>query len=401
MKALNYISNNKTIWYLLMVLISLIVTFQNLILGENHYWGGVYTFYNNYIIFKNSFFYLISEQNPYDYHLDKYADLFKYSPTFALFMGLFYYLPDWLGLSLWNLLNGLILLYAITTIPGFSNKKMLYLLLFVIIELVLSLQNCQTNSLLAGLTILSFTSMEKGNTSAAAFYICCGVFIKVFLIAACLLFLFYPNKLRSVLYLLIWSTLFLLLPAILIGFDNLFKLYTYWLKTINGDVNDTIALYKVGESYSVYRFFDVLAGSKVNKTYVISVGLLLFLFPLIQFKKYTTFSFRLAFLCLTLIWIVIFNHKAESPSYIIAMTGIGLWCLSQENNRFAIIVLFINLLFTSLFFTDLVPQFLKNNADKAIIKTFMPSITFLLIVFNLYTNHTSNDTYKEENLKNE
>lgn len=384
MKIFNYITNNKVVWYALVVLLAVIVTLQNILLGENHYWGGVYTFYNNYVIFKNSFFYLIDNQNIYDYHLGRYADLFKYSPTFALFMGLFYYLPDWLGLSLWNLFNGLVFLFAITTLPNFSNKKTFYLLLFVLIELVLSLQNCQTNSLLAGLTILSFTSMEKGNVGRAAFYICCGIFIKIFIVVACLFFLFYPKKARFILFMLLWSGIFFLLPAIVIGIPSLIQLYKNWIFVIDGDRSNTIELYKVGENYSIYGFFEILMGTKVNKSIILIAGIILLLSPLLLIKKYKFYDFRMNFLSLLLIWMVIFNHKAESPSYVIAITGIGIWCLSKEKSKAILILLFATLFFTSLFFTDLVPLSLRQNFNKPSIKIFMSLIVFLTILTDLF-----------------
>ncbi|MBK7668909.1 MAG: DUF2029 domain-containing protein [Sphingobacteriaceae bacterium] len=298
-------------------------------------------------------------------------------------MGLFYYLSDWLGLSLWNLLNGLVFLYAITTLPGFTNKKTLYLLLFVIVELVLSIQNCQTNSLLAGFTILAFTSLEKGNAGKAAFYICCGIFIKIFAIVACLLFLFYPKKPRFILFMLLWSTVFFLLPAIVIGIPNLIYQYKNWISVINGDLSGNIALYKVGENFSLYGFLEILIGTSINKTIVLVCGIVMLLSPLAFIKKYKFYNFRMAFLCLILIWMVIFNHKAESPSYIIAITGIGIWCLSKENSKLALILLFSSLFFTSLFFTDLVPIALKQNLSKPLIKACMSCVVLLVIAIEL------------------
>jgi hypothetical protein len=392
MKVFNYITNNKVVWYALIVLLAVAVTVQNILLGENHYWGGVYTFYNNYVIFKSSFFYLIDNQNLYEYHFGKYADLFKYSPTFALFMGLFYYLPDWLGLSLWNIFNGLVFLFAITTLPNFSNKKTFYLLLFVIIELVLSLQNCQTNSLIAGLAILSFTSMEKGNVGRAAFYICCGIFIKIFIVVACLFFLFYPNKVRFILFMLLWSGILFLLPAIVIGIPNLIQLYTNWIFMIDNDRSNTIALYKVGENFSIYPFLEILIGTKVNKTITLIGGIILLLSPLVFIKKYRYFDFRMKFLCLLLIWMVIFNHKAESPSYVIAMAGIGIWCLSKEKSKAALVLLFVTLFFTSLFFTDLVPPSFKQNFNKPSIKIFMSFVVFLIILADLLIPKNKSET---------
>src|ERR1700688_1098158 len=61
-------------------------------LGEKVYHG-----YNNYILFKNSFFHLIQGKDLYISYPDEQWDLYKYSPTFSLFFGFFSFLPDFIG----------------------------------------------------------------------------------------------------------------------------------------------------------------------------------------------------------------------------------------------------------------------------------------------------------------
>jgi len=90
----------KKQWSLLVAyaLVALIATLQE-------YHGGAkrfpaqkndrdYTYYNNYVIFKQSFAHLRSGSDLYGYHLQEHWDLYKYSPTFALFFGVFAWLPD-------------------------------------------------------------------------------------------------------------------------------------------------------------------------------------------------------------------------------------------------------------------------------------------------------------------
>src|SRR5580658_9739822 len=49
----------------------------------NLFIGTHQTYYNNYVIFKYSFFHLIDGKNLYGIYPDDHWDLFKYSPTFA------------------------------------------------------------------------------------------------------------------------------------------------------------------------------------------------------------------------------------------------------------------------------------------------------------------------------
>ena len=66
-------------------------------------------------------------------------------------------------------------------------------------------------------------------------------------------------------------------------------------------------------------------GVDVNKWVVVALGALVFQFPLARMEMYKPYTFRLLTLSSVLIWVVIFNHKAESPTFIIAMTGAA-WC---------------------------------------------------------------------------
>jgi len=81
----------------LYLLVAIAVSLQKYFLGEEHY--------GNYLIFKNSFLHLIRSQDLYVLYPELKIDLFKYSPTFALLFFPFAYLPDALGMVLWNLLS--------------------------------------------------------------------------------------------------------------------------------------------------------------------------------------------------------------------------------------------------------------------------------------------------------
>jgi hypothetical protein len=57
-----------------------------------------------------------------------------------------------------------------------------------------------------------------------------------------------------------------------------------------------------------------------------------------------------------LIWVIIFNHKAESPTYIIAVTGVGIWYFANTGYRSYRARIWHNLTLTAVFvFTCLSP----------------------------------------------
>ena len=141
-------------WALLVVyaIFAIVASVQLVLVGPHIFEGHTYTDYNNYIIFKQSFSHLIQGDNIYRLYPNEQWDLYKYSPTFALFMGLLAHLPDMVGLSIWNLLNALTLFAAIQILPFKRNIQSL-LLWFVLLELLTSMQNAQSNGLMAGLMI--------------------------------------------------------------------------------------------------------------------------------------------------------------------------------------------------------------------------------------------------------
>jgi hypothetical protein len=332
----------------------LIVTLQGALHGTKTYEeGGIeYTKYNNYVIFKQSYFHLIENKDLYQLYPQEHWDLYKYSPTFSLFMGLLAYLPDFLGLLIWNLLNAFVLFFALWKLPFSSDKKRIWAFLFLVIELVTSLQNAQSNGLMAGLIILAFVYLEKKNIALATLCIVATIFIKLFGIVAFALFLFYPNKLKSALYTLGWILLLAVLPLILISPEQLTFLYKSWGNLLQNDHSNSIG-------FSVSGWLFTWFGLNL-KTVSLVVGTLLFCVPFIHYKYFNEVRFRLLYLASILLWIVIFNHKAESPTFVIAVTGVAIWFFTQEFNKLNFSFLILALLFTVLAATDLFPKFIRD-----------------------------------------
>jgi len=81
-----------------------------------------------------------------------------------------------------------------------------------------------------------------------------------------------------------------------------------------------------------------------------------------------------------LIWIVIFNQSTESPTYIIAVTGVVIGCCTmplQPQWRYGL--LFFTLVFTSLAPTDLVPKFINQYAIALHIKACACAIVLVFL----------------------
>ncbi|MBS1949412.1 MAG: hypothetical protein OJF59_000411 [Cytophagales bacterium] len=356
-----------------------------LIASIQQYFGGekklndqlpAYTHYNNYIIFKQSFFHLKQAADLYAPYTAEQYDLYKYSPTFALLFSFFAYLPDGLGLLLWNVLNAFALFFGVRMLPLTIQQKN-GVLLFALVEMLTSLQNAQSNALIAGLLVFAFALMEEKRFFLACVCISLTVFIKLFGIFAFALCLMYPQRWRMVGYSIGIIIMLALLPLCLIEFHSLISCYHSWWRLLQSDyVPNSLSL-----TGAIRAWFKV----DVSKNAVLLLGLLLFAVPFIRIKQFAFLNYRLIVFSTILVWMIAFNHKAESPTFIIAITGIGLWywvsSLPEKPKR---ILAAFALIFTSLSTTDLFPNFIQDNYfDVFSVKAIAPIAIYLGMLYEL------------------
>ncbi len=195
---LNLFKKNKTLAFYILIFttIALGVSFHNYLSGVKEIGGGEYTHYNNYIIFKNSHFNLKNNSDLYS-HYNSQWDLYKYSPTFAFLMGGMVYFPTILGLSVWNIINTILLILGIWHLPKIDFKSKRWMLVLISIELITSIQNSQSNGLIAALLIWTFIFLEKANAWKANICLALSVFIKIFGVVLLPIYLFYKFRVKA------------------------------------------------------------------------------------------------------------------------------------------------------------------------------------------------------------
>ncbi len=350
-------------WFVFLVymLLTLGATLQSYFGNPTSFNNLEYTAYNNYLIFKQSFYHLIEGKDLFILYPQEHWDLYKYSPTFSLMMAPLAILPDVIGLFFWNLLNALVLLFGInklqlpTRFKGVDSSRIhSFILLFVGLELMTSLQNEQSNGLLAGLIILAFVFLEKEKIWLGTLCIALTFYIKIFGIVAFALFLVYPQKGKFILSSAVWMIVLGLLPAVFVGIDQLIFLYESWGRMLGAD-------HAASYGYSVMGWLQSWFGLEVSKNVIVLLGVMLFCLPLLKFRSYSNYEFRWRLLVSILIWVVIFNHKAESPTFVIAMSGVGIWYFFSEKTRVNLALVVLAFVFTSLSPTDLFPRFLREE----------------------------------------
>ncbi len=384
------ILSNKWVFISLYALFAIFASIQSLTVGQKTFseGGGVYSEYNNYTIFERSFHHLKDHKDLYILYPEEQWDLYKYTPTFAAFFGLFAVFPDWLGLNLWNLLNAFVLLIAVYYLPRLTKMQKGGVLLIALIELMTSMQNEQSNGLIAGLLILAFGLLENKKYFIACMCIVFAAYIKIFGIVGVALFLLYPQKWKLAVYTILCGLLLFIIPLVFISMDEyiaLFKSYGIMLG------NDHSASY----GFSVMGWLYTWFGITINKNLIVAVGALVFMVPFLKIKAYQNFNFRYLIVASILIWIVIFNHKAESPTFIIAMAGVALWFITSAKNYFNIILFCLALLFTSLSPTDIFPAFIRNGYLEQYTLKAVPCIfIWFKIIYDLLI--LKNDTLTEE-----
>ena len=329
--------------------------------------GYFYTKYNNYLIFKQSFFHLIEGKDLYSLHESEHLDLFKYSPAFALAFGLFSFLPDALGLTLWDLLNALVFFFAVYFLPKTDARTKGLMLVFAAPELLGALQNEQSNGLIAGLLIFAFGFLEHRKYWLASLCLVATVFIKLFGIVGLALYLLYPDKLKLTYTTAFWVLLFTFLPLAVVGMDQFVFLYQSWGDMLADD-------HAISDGISVVGWLKTWFGWEVDKLAVTLVGMVLFCLPLLRTGKYRDYTFRALLLASVLVWVVIFNHRAESPTFIIAVSGVAVWYFAQAPDKLNFALLLLALVFTVFSATDLFPPYIRNEWMKPYVIKVVPCI---------------------------
>jgi hypothetical protein len=361
----------------LLIIVVLVISIQHLLLPPKSFYpgGALHTHYNNYVIFKQSWFHLIANKDLYQ-SFPEHWDYYKYSPTFSVLMAPFAYLPDSIGLFCWNLLNVLILFFAFWKLPAQTHKMRLFGLAFISIELISSVHNSQSNALIAGLIIFAFLLLEKKQIALASLFIVLTIFIKVFGLVALALFIFYPNKIKAALYTIGWMIVLAALPLLFISFSQLTFLYHSWTNLLRDDHSMSYGLSVAGWLHS---WFGVEA-----KNLIVGFGAIIFCLPLIKYKCFSELKFRLLFLASVLVWIVIFNHKAEPPTFIIAVSGVAIWYFFQKPKIENTILLILVFIFTVLSPVGIFPKvFLENYIQHYALKAVPCILVWFKIVSEL------------------
>jgi hypothetical protein len=191
-------------------------------------------------------------------------------------------------------------------------------------------------------------------------------------VAGLCLFLFYPGKMKAIGYTILWTILLAIMPLFTIAPQSLIWQYQNWLQLMIPDLSGSYGLSVQG---MLYNWFGV--GHAVTT----AIALLLFVIPFLRSRLYGNEQYRLTMLSFMLVWMIIFNVKAESPTYIIAVSGIAIWYFSTQKRSLHHIVLGSVLLFTCLSTSDIFPAFIREHYFEPYFVKAIPCVAAWCFIF--------------------
>ena len=334
---------------------------------------GVFRFANDFAIFRASFWNLIAGRDLYVLRLDQADDLFKYSPTFALLFAPFALLPFAVGLFLWNVTNALALFFALRTL--LPREKAVVAQALVFLPTLRSMQSSQSNALVAALIIFAFICYERGWLWRAGIAVGLGAITKIFPLAALIFALPRPDRARAILIAILTTVVLLVLPLLIVSPHALIAQYQSWSALERTETS------QLGSSV-MSLFHDAGLGWPAWPIQLLGCAILLgVLFA--RLREWDDRSVRLQFLGFVMVFCVLFNHRAERQSAVIAISGMVIWYLASPRAAWRTSLLVVVYALVSLTGTGFIPGSIKRALIHQVRFPIPLTVLWLVMLGNL------------------
>lgn len=278
-------------------------------------------------------------------------DLFKYSPTFALLFAPFAIVPYSVGLLLWNVTNAAALCTAMVLL--LTPRAATWALGIVFLEALGAMQNSQSNGLCAALMIFTLVALEREHVALGAAAVASGAAIKVYPLASGVLGLVSPKRWSHLLWCVVMGALCTLLPLLVTSPTTLLEQYRSWIVLQRADTAK-IAMYWIG------GVLERLKGAPVPHAPIQLFGVLwTLLIAWYAQRQWSDAVLRRLLLASLLLFAVVFNHMSESPTFVIAFAGVGIWWSVLPRARWRDATVLLALLIGSVGGTDAVPRHIR------------------------------------------
>lgn len=341
--------------------------------------------YNNYLIFKDVFWHAIHGQTLYGPY-PEYRDFNYYGILFSAVIAPFSILPVWLGMILWVVANTVLLFYAIKQLP-LTNIQKCFIYGYAYIELMTAQGVQQFNIAIAALIILSFAFIQQKKVFWAAGIIVAGTLIKIYPIVGLAFFFFSKQKLKFVLYCLLWVVICFSIPLLYTpGLDYVILQYTDWFRELVE--KNSMNLFAISQNISLLGVVRKISGNPdYNDLWLVVPGLVLFMLPYLRISQYKHLKFRLMLLANVLIFTVLFSTGSEASGYILVMVGIALWYMASPSpyQKYNYVLLIVAFVIVGLSTTELVPAFIRKGfISPYVLKAWPCILVWLTICYEMF-----------------
>jgi hypothetical protein len=350
--GLGRLFNNK--WFILAVfiLLPIITSYRQYHTGTHH---------NNYLIFIYTYFHATDHLSLFSAY-PEYSDVNHYGPLFSLVIAPFAMLPEYIGMFLWELVNVLCLYYAVQTLP-LDVRKINAVYWIIAHEVLTALFACQINPSITAIIILSYTLIDKKQNFWAACLILLGTFIKLYGIVGLAFFFFVTEKPRFIIYCIFWAVIFFVLPMLFFTPQYVLEQYKEWYISLSAKQLENATLLSWQDISVMGIVRRVTQNPAIPDLPFLIAGVILFCIPYLRTNQYQLPTFRLMYLASTLIFTVIFSNSSESPTYIIAFTGVAIWFIIQKRpiSPISTALFIFSILLTTLAPSELYPKYIRIN----------------------------------------
>lgn len=323
--------------------------------------------YNNFQIFRQSFQHLVAGHDLYVPYPGEHVDLYKYSPTFALLFAPFSAMPLLPAMCAWNALNAGALYLGIQRFPYASERARVVAWWLCFVEGWGALQHFQTNSLIAGLLLLAASAVAARREVPAAAAVLATAFIKVFGLAGLALWRIAPRPRRFALGTIAVAAALVAAPLAVVPPARLLALYGGWLDLLRAD-------HGASYGYSVMGWLHAWFALDPPKTWVVAAGTAVVAAAFLRAGPMADATQRSLLVAALLIWMVIFNHKAEGPTFVIAMAGVTAWYGARPRSRGDALLLAAAFVIVSLSPTEVFPRVVRQHLVPAYVLKAVPCI---------------------------
>lgn len=296
---------------------------------------GFETHHTTFPIFRQSFHHLVEGRDLYALYPSEQGaepqDRFKYSPTAALLLAPFAVWSLPVGLLLWNLFNAFALVKVMDRLLPRPDSTIALWLTYP--ALFHSMQSSSSNGIMAAIIIGAFVFIEGGRLTAGAATVAAGTLFKIFPIAAASFALFTPRRWRFGSLLAAALLIGLALPLLVTPPETLLAQFASWRTMLSTDAGDLL----FGDS--VMRLARVALHEPFQNWPMQLFGAGLLMLPVaLRPHQWGERKFRELFLASLLVFVVIFNHQAEHPSFVIAAAGVSIWIVQSRVSALRVIV---------------------------------------------------------------